>query len=314
MDRDYSQLNSDYVTSDVLPAVEYDALVGILDRQLHGALQGIGDGVITGGAVTGGGGLTCNVSALRAILDSSEGYIYLQTTAGVALSDLPPSSTVYVHGGASITGGADDSQVTAAVTVFWSYSDVEADAVLLAEVVTGPATVTSITDNRAFVTAEEALQATAALQALAATTQTAIGAEYFGGSPPSDSLHSRVSVLEGGYGGPGGTIYWGSMWRGAGDLTTVDQQIDSDIAEHVTDYHGGGATGGIPGTNIEVAEWDVEAANHARMLLRATRQTDADLPRYMRDCIVVVHGVFGDGTGDYDFVDHDNTTWEYVAP
>lgn len=310
MDLQYPQLAPTKVTGIPLPALEYNALALILDRQTHGALEGVGAGVISGGVVSAGGGLTVSVTALQAILDSSDGMVYLQTDSAGSVASLPNAATVYIHAAAVLSEDIADSRCTAAVVLLWDLSNSVADAVLLAAVTTAGGAVTVVTDARTLIPALAAQAAVDVVEAWQTEVETAVGADYFGATPPTTSLHDRVTALEsgGGGGGGGGTVYWGALAKTAGDAGTIEGQIDADLAAHVATYHG--ASGDL--SHVQVQEYDVVSANMARGVLRTTRHTDSEYPAYLSDCIVVVHEVTGDGTDVWDFVDHDNSTWVYA--
>jgi len=251
MNRTYEFLRDDRVTGDPLPAAELNALVRILDRQVHGALQGISDGVVTGGVVAAGSGLSVTVTALQAILASTNGYTYLQTDSTLTVSSLPINETVYIWASAiwSDGPGEEDSRETAQVLLEWSYSDDLADAVLLAEVTTGGASVSTVTDQRTFIPLQDLVLRVAALETAAvsveedlADIEEDLGTGYWvDGEPvPGEiSIHERLEDLEmGGGGGGGGTVYWGSLAKTSGDITSIEEYVAGQVGS------GGGGGGG----------------------------------------------------------------------
>jgi len=311
MDTGYTQIRSDYIATEHVTAADYNSLVKIVDSQVHGALEGVGSGVISGGAVTAGSGLSVNVSALKAVADTDHLMTYLETEAARVVSSLPASSTVYIHARAVFASVPDDeeSRETAYVDLFWSDSDTESDAVLLATVETGVAAVSTITDGRTYIPAIAAQTLADTIQDSIDDLEDAVGDEYFGGSPPATSLHDRVTVIEGA-GAPGvDPVSWGGLQKVYGaDDTTVEQEIDAAVDAHEADYHAGDVAA-ESGVTINIEEWDVDSANQARLVLKLVRSVDPDAAEDFGDCAVVVWDVFGDGTTTPDFVDHVNSTW-----
>ncbi len=310
MPRHYDQLHDDYVTGEPLPADEYNSLVRILDTQAAGALEGVGSGVVDGGEVTAGTGLSVSVTALTAVVDTQYGKCFVSTYGSDAtVTDLPDDSTCYIWARAVFAAnpGDPDSRESGHVEFYWALSDEgEADALLLAEVTTSGGVVTAVTDRRTLIPARHALQLAQSLSDDLSDVRAAIGEAYFGANPPA-SLHDRVTALESGGGGEGGPVYWGGLEKGAGDPTTIEQQIDADIAQHVADYHTGQEEAGGA---VIVEEWDVDAADQARLVLKLARSVDPDAPKYFSDAAVVVWNVYGDGTaGTPDFIDRTNSTW-----
>jgi len=311
MPRHYDQLRDDYVTGEPLPASEYNSLVRILDTQVEGALEGVGAGVISGGSVSAGNGLSVDISALKAVIDTQYGLCYVESE-DATVGNLPDDSTVYIWARAvfPLNPGDPDSRETGYVEFYWAVSDQgEADALLLAEVATSGGAVTSVTDRRSFVPAQQALQLAQSLSSDLNDVRAAIGSAYFGQSPPSASLDERVTALEsGGGGGGGGPTYWGGLEKAAGDPTTIEQEIEAEIADHVQEYHSGQQGSG--GGEVVIEEWDADAANQARLTLKLVRSVDPDAAKYFTDAVIVVWGAYGDGTaGTPDFVDRDSSTW-----
>jgi hypothetical protein len=298
MDPGYDGLQRiNWVNSEDYDAAYMNSLVKIVDSQVHGALEGVGNDVIDGGVVAAGSGLSVAVTALKAVCSTQHGQCYLQTDTGETVDSLPAEATVYIHAAAVFAAGPreDDSRENAGVVLFWSYLDSENDAVLLATVETGAAAVDTVTDSRTLVPAQQALALCTSLVDDIADLQDLI-----------DDLTARVEVLEGMGGGE--TTRWGALEKTGADPTRISQEIDADVAQHVTDYHSGDEGGEVPLT-LNIEEWEVDAANHAQMALYLT-SLDADLPLEFQDAVTVVHGVYGDGTdGTPDWVDEANSTW-----
>lgn len=299
MTRGYTNQRDTWVNTEPYDAVYMNSLVRILDSQVHGALEGVGAGIIDGGDVAAGTGLSVTVAALKAIVSTEHLLTYLQTDAPVTVADLEPSSTLYIHAAAvfATSPGDPDSREDAGVVLFASDSDVEPNAILLATVVTGSESVTSVTDAREYVPAQEALTALQALSTSVSDLEDAL-----------DALTARVDAIEAGGGGGGAVGYWGALERTASDPTRINQFVDEEIADHVDAYHSGEETGG--GTALQIEQWETDAANFGQSVLAITRKLDQNHPDEFRDAVTIVHGVYGDGSGSSpDWVDHVNTTW-----
>jgi len=135
----------------------------------------------------------------------------------------------------------------------------------------------------------------------------AVGDDYLGETPPALSLDERVDLLEAGD-ISGVVIYWKLLGKAAGDPTTIEQQIDSDIAQHVTDYHSG-QPDTDPNVDFIITEYDVDAANMARAWLLLCRTVQPSLFQFFSDAAWIVWLVSGDGTDEFDNVDWDNSDW-----
>ncbi len=313
MDNGYDQLLTNYILGDSLPPAQVNSSALILNAQLHGALEGIGEGLISGGVVTAAAGLAVDVSALKAAVATVLLKIYIETLASTEVDELPASDTSYIHAGVLFPAiaGDPDSRETAVVDLFWDASDDVADAIVLYEVVTDGSGVTAVTDLRVWTTPQTALNLAEANVIDITAIEAAIGSDYFGGSPPASSLDTRVDALEGG--GGGGATYWGAMEKELGDATTPGTEMDSKdaaaVAAHIAAEHQAGGAG--DGETLEIPEvWDVDAVNQALHLLKITRSVDPDLPENQISAVTIVWGVWGDGTGSTpDAVDRVNSTW-----
>jgi hypothetical protein len=307
VDRGYDQQRDDWVDTEDYASAYMNSLVRIADSQTHGALEGVGAGVIAGGVVASGAGLFVTVAAFKAILDTTHGMVYLETDGAIAITALTPSETLYIYAGAvwGVAVGDEDSRETATPLMFFSDSNAEADALLLASVVTGPASVTSVTDLREFSPAQEAALGVADL----ATIKSDLGPGYWSGGVHvvSDSISARLDAIEGG-GGTGYIMYWGTAWKGAGDNTTIEQEIDTRIAAALAGVQTG--SGGVPVADY----WDEDAVRQAKTVLALVANGESALALAVGaaqvDAVTVVWGIYGDGTGSTpNFIDVANSTW-----
>lgn len=306
----YDQLIDTFPPGAVLPAVQTNAHVAIMDAQMHGAMEAIGAGVVSGGLVTDAGGLNVSVAALKALLSTTKLLTYIQTDAPTVVSGLPADSTVYIHATAIFLAiaGDPDSREDATANLQWTLNDAEANSLLLAEVATGAATITSVTDRRTYTLVQQAQTAASGGGTDITAIQGYIGADYFDGTPPA-SIDARLDLVEAAAGGP---LYWGVMVESAASSTTPGSAMDTKdatlIASHISEYHEAGSD-----LDVDVPDiWDVDAVNQAKMLLRATRVLDPDMPVNQVDALSVIWGIFGDGSGTPatpDFIDRVNSTW-----
>jgi hypothetical protein len=306
----YDQLSDAHITGESVSAAEYNSLVRILDSQIAAALEGVGEGVVSGGLVVAGSGLAVTVAPLAAIARSLVGMVGLITTGPTTVQGLPANTTLYLYAAANIEegGGEEDSRESGTV-VFTTRSvgGEVAGAVLLAKVVTGGSGVSTVEDLRSYVTAVEALNAIGDFQAQVDAVETAVGSGYFGASPPTSSLDERVTALEGTGGGGGtGPYYWDGPGRSAGDPTTIPQFVDQEIAAAI-EGQGGGDGGTITAPE---AAWDVDSVNQAKALLDRTLPGAVEEAANQVDAVIIKWGVFGDGTnGTPDYVDREHSTW-----
>ena len=308
-------LHNDWMPADPVPSAEFNSMAGILDAQLVGALQALGTGCVETDAwvVAAGAGLSVDVTAGSGVAVSGDDYLFLRTTAAANVV-LPASSTTYLYALAVTRVAAGDPDSREQAVVSWHTSatgGAVAGAVLVAKVITGPAAVTSVTDEREFIRALEALEALGSGDDSIAEIEAAIGSEYFGEAPPAASLDARLDDLEAAAtSGDGITaVFWGVLKRAAGVQTTIEQFVGEQIAAHVTDKHSSEAP-----FLAEAEPWDEDSVNHARHVLRQTRATDAVLPDYLLETVAVVWLIYGDGSdGSPDYVDNVNSTWLVTA-
>ena len=274
----YDQLRDNYTTGEPLEAVLYNSHVQILDSQLHGALEGVGAGVIEGGEVSAGVGLGVDVAALKAIADTSKGKTYLATGLLDTVTGLTPNTTVYIHAGAEFATDPEDndSRESGEPLLFMSLLDTEVDAVLLAEVETGGSSVSSVTDRRTFAGIAglqlliDALEARAdTLEADTGQLKLDLGDGYYDEEgvhvDGEASVHDRLAALESGGGGGGSLVYWKPLAASSGDATTIDEAIAAAVGAG-----GGGGGGGSTGGDVQVVQVpsDTEIENHLLLVLR----------------------------------------------
>lgn len=302
----YDQLSDAYIDGQAVGAAEYDSLVRILDAQVVGALEGLGEGLIEGGEVSAGTGLAVDVTALKAVVDTAKGKCYLATAATVQVSGLTPNTTAYLFAQANLEteGGTDDSRETAVVVFDTETSDTPLlGATLLAKVVTGADAVTSVTDERSYITAVAALAGLTDFQDQIDALEVAVGTDYFGESAPALSVDARLALIEAGGSSGEGPSYWGALAKSPGDSTTVDQAIEQAVAAVEV-----GGAGEVVTTPAD--PWDVDSVNQAKALLDRTVTGAIEEATNQVDCLILKWGVFGDGTGSTpDYVDEINSTW-----
>lgn len=292
----YDQLSDGYADGlgQVLPAAEYDSLVRILDSQLQGALAGVGAGVISGGVATVGTGLSVNVTALLAIAETAKGLCALKSAAAT-VSALTPNATLYLYANANLetAGGENDSRETGLVV--WSTEDTDGDllgAQLLATIVTGASSVTSVTDRRTMIPVYQTASQAAAIAALEAWATVTDG---------------RLDTLEALGGGGGGTpVYADAIPRSVTNAQTVGQKfaaLDAEIDALEETAGGGGNVVTVP-----APPWDLDSINQAEAVLDDSDVVD--LAAGQINSVCVVWGVTGDGTGATpQYLDLVNSTW-----
>lgn len=295
-----------YQTGDELPADEYNSLARIVDSQVVGALEGIGEGIIDGGEVQADVGLSVSISALKAIVETDYGLCYIESSADVTLTGLPSNVSLWFWAQALMPADGDyDSRETGVVRFVYTQVDVQPpNSIALAEGTTTALAVTITSDARVYVPGRAAANFTAQIAALEA----AVGIPYGG----IDDLDTRVTDLEDGAVGGGGYAHWANMPKAPADSTTPGQEMDTKdaaaVEQHVEEYHAD--DGGT--AEIEVNEpWNVDAANQARHLIKYTESVDPDGPELQVDAATIVWDVYGDGNGadELDFVDRVNSTW-----
>jgi hypothetical protein len=297
----YTELSNTYSTGGVPPAAEYDGMVSILDTQAEGALEGVGAGIISGGVVSGGAGLSVSVAALQAVIASTYGAVYGLSTGASTVTNLNDNSTLYIWAGCIWDPGGDDTRETGWLEIFASPSATGvADAILLASVVTAAGAVTTVTDIRSLVPAQQALALADGFAAQIAAVEAAVGTEYFGDTPPASSLNARVDNLElGGTGGGGaGTFYWGAAKRSLGEDTTIEQMTDTKIAAAIAAIP---AT--VGGATLILTDWDVDANNSAQGWLDEIARVNPNIGDGMSDVALIVPGRKGRALVDFGHTD-----------
>ncbi len=308
-------LNDDHITGGPVPSVEFNSMAGILDAQLVGALRALGTGCVETDAwqVTAGAGLSVDISAGAGVAVSGADYVFLQTSAAANVTLAANTTTViYALGVTRVSAGDPDSRESGVVS--WhtaATGGAVAGAVQVATVTTGSAGVSTITDDRTFIRALEALEELEDGAGSLSDVEAAIGSDYFGSSPPSASLDARLDDIESAAADGDGTtaVFWGVLKQAAGNQTTIEQYVGQQVAAHVEDKHAGEQS-----FIAEADPWDEDSVNQARHVLRATDATDGTLPDYLLDSLVVVWLTYGDGTGTTpDYVDNVNSTWLVTA-
>ncbi|MGD9496375.1 MAG: hypothetical protein AB7Y46_08690 [Armatimonadota bacterium] len=294
-----------------VPSGQFNTVVRILDTQLVGALAAIGAGCLDAASwvVSAGTGLSVNISAGAGIVATEAGYAVVRSGSSYNLSGLPSNSTRYVRVEVVERVNPEDPDSREDGTLVFTATALptqQAGSMVIAKVITSGTAVTVVEDLREFTaTAQAAAGAEDVEDALDAIRE-AIGLRYFGSAAPPASVDARLSDLEAaGSEGGSGPVYWGLLQKVAGDPTTIDQQIDADIQAHVDAMHSGEQK-----FVAEAEPWDEDSVNHARHVLRVTRQLDGNLPDYLLGTLVICWGVYGDGSnGTPDFVDRENSTW-----
>jgi hypothetical protein len=272
-------------------------MVSILDTQAEGALEGVGAGIISGGVVSGGAGLSVSVAVLQAVIASTYGAVYGLSTGASTVSNLANNSTVYIWAGCVWDPGGDDTRETGWLEIFASPSATGvADAILLASVVTAGGAVTTVTDLRSLVPAQQALALVDGFAAQITAIQAAVGTEYFGDTPPASSLNARVDNLElGGTGGGGaGVFYWGAAKKSLGEDTTIEQMADTKIAAAIAALP---AT--VGGSTILLQDFDCDANNAVQGWLDEIARVNPNIGDGMSDVALIVPGRKGSALVDW---------------
>lgn len=275
-------LNSEFRAEDAADAA-------ILAELAAGNLALHGTGCVSGLVLSPGSGLSANLSDGAYLLG---GRYYLQgTQIGYEVIALPANQTSYIYmdaAGSFVCCAAQQTpdptgtwyvgSATTGASVCLSVSQVGCDRVLNPAGLQGE--LTAIADE-------------------VSALDSAIGIPYTG----SVSLQARVTTLEGGGDGGSQVVYWGALQKANGDPTTVDQEIASKIAAL--------PSAGGSGSGVAVSkQWDVDAVNQSKHLLRYTGATDHQGPANAVDCVTIVWGCYGDGSNSSpDFVDRVHSTW-----
>jgi len=303
----YDQLHDTYIDGvDHLHAGEYDSLVRILDTQVVGSLEGIGEGIISGGEVTALGGLDAEASAVKAIVNTTKGLCYVAIESATELEDLPDSSSLWFWLVALLpeSSAYDSRETGVAYVVYTTTNSQPPDSIALYTGTTAGGVFTPGTDARVYVPG----RAGAAYLARIVGLEAAVGIPY---TPAADDLDQRVTDLESGAVAGGGYEYWRDMPEAVGDPTKPGQEMDTKdaaaVAAHLAAYHSSQTT---PVEESINQPWDVDAVNQGKHLLLST-QWHPDLPQTQVDAATVIWDIYGDGSGAdaKDFVDRANSTW-----
>lgn len=278
---------------------------GMADILRNAVLRLHGEGREIGCDMAAGAGLWCSVGAGSEDAHWINGERY--TLDGNAVTVLlNPNSTTHVYmtldNGASKLVGRPTKVIPSDVGEWY-----------VGVAVTNGTVCTSVDDTDAeTVNADNVASRLQAIAAWQEEVETAIGANYFGETPPSASVDTRLTRIESG-GGPEDAILWGALEKSGGDPTKISQEIDADITSHETRMHGAVVDDGSDKIEYVIQEYDVISANVARGFLMLCRTVCPMLFTYMTDCIGLVWHVSGDGTDEFDVVDWVNSTW-VVAP
>jgi len=280
-----------------------------LDGALQGAIDGVGVGVLEGGVGAIDGGLLV-ISPLLAIIPDGSGGVLVEHVEETYGAGEFGEGDSYIHAQLTATSRADRSCTY--------YIDTDptplADAICLVRVTVAAGVITAVDNTVKAAPAIEARLAWERIKRSADDPSTLLenlsdwlGTAYVGETPPAD-VDTRLTALEGGGGGGGGgTVVWGGLEKGVADDTTIDEEIDAKIAEHVVNVQHGGGGGG--GTAVSVED-DCFRANDIRSRLLQVRSHSPDVVATQRNAIYIVDGVYGDGSGGSpDFIDHVNSTW-----
>lgn len=272
-------LRDDY-GPEVLPSAEVNTHSKVIGAQVEGGLEAHGAGIVGGDdfEVTAGTGLSVDIAAGKAVVETSAGKVFIEAATGYNLSGLDASSTVYVYAGAQLRVAAEDPDSREDAEVLYTSNTTGGDLVdyvLLAEVVTGLSGVISVTDARVFIKAQQAMEAveafegaTDAIEADVAGIKTVIGDGYYdeSGDPVGgeDSVHDRLTTLESGGVGGGATVYWGALERASADRTTIAEFVASQLGGGGGEESGGDA---VEATVVQLPS-DEEICNHLLLLMR----------------------------------------------
>ncbi len=312
----YDQLNDTYIdgSGQQVPAAEYDALVELLNMQLQGALVAAGTGVINGGGISVGTGLSVLIEALALVVNTSAGYCYLTAPGSTTLTGLPDNSTLYITAAAVIQAGGGSSDSRQFGTIVYDYQSsatAPLGSMVLAKVITVGGAVTSITDLRTYLPAS----ALAPIQAALTAVEAALGTDYFPiPASAAATITDRLTALETAGSGGSGPLYANGLQLSAADAETLGQKLGSlnqAITALQTPSSGGGSGGGTVIT-LDPA-WDVDADNQATALLARLKSSPVDeaLAEFnsQTDAIIIVTGVCGDGSNGTANYKDPASTW-----
>lgn len=240
-----------------------------------------------------GAGLSCQVANGQALILGH--LVLLSDEAGYGVVSLEALTTSYIY--------IDGDGVLVASTVELVGEARPDDYVFLGTAVTSDVECTSVDDSGADILAE-----TATLPASVAAIEAALGMPW----GLEDDAQTILATLMAGGSSTEDPISWSTLQKVYGsDSTTIVQEIVARLLAHVAAYHAATDDDDLPsGVTINIEQWEVDAANFGQSVLAITRKLDANHPDEFQDAIVVVHGVYGDGTGSTpDWVDHVNSTW-----
>ncbi len=240
----FFNLRSNYADNDEILPPDYNNLINLLDNVGAGALAAIGAGTIEGGDSTGAAGLGLTVNAWRGILPNSASRVGFAPGFTQATPLTIPASTTFVVWAVPVAGTWPDAASTpydtaetgvAALEVVTDGSTPDGGTPLVSGVSSASA-LSGLTDARVPIGTASIAAALAAQvgkeAADLALLEAAIGARYFGITPPTP-LDTRVTAIEVAAGG-GPAIqavgYWGNEARSGTDATTVPAYVAAQIA------------------------------------------------------------------------------------
>jgi hypothetical protein len=154
-----------------------------------------------------------------------------------------------------------------------------------------------------------------AMSEVVSLCRTAIGEAYFGETPPEKSLDERIDEI---VAGAVSTIYASLLTWSSTDPrllgTVINDVVAAAIAAHVAALHSGGGEGGGGGAIVVGGYYDWSVINLGRMVLHACEfGVMPDLPEDLLACVVIVWGVYGDGSNGTPNNVHPDSTWVPVG-
>lgn len=281
----------------------------LIARLFQRLCDAVGVGVISGGAGSIVGG-ALSLTACTALIADADGAVPVEKAASTVAAAGFSEGTNWVHLQLGTDARSDGTDCGYYVGASETPAD---DAILICQVTVSGGSLTAVDNTvKAIPTIagripwESLTRSYDDATTLLAFLTGALGDAYM--AETADDVDTRLSALEagGGGGGGGGTVYWGALQQSAGLTTTLIQYISGVIADHLLNAEHGGGSGGA--TEI-LNPWDIDSVNQALALLSEVRDDNGAAAETQIDSVVVVFGVYGDGTGDVDFVDEVNSTW-----
>jgi len=287
-------------TLDAIDATDAEVALGVL------ALHGQGREPGTGMNLALGSGLSCRITNGRAWILGRP--VVIDDPAEYLVVALPANATTWVY--------LDDDAAPHLSAALIPSEEKEPDWICLgwARTTAAECVETNMDDAEIIGSIAELDSEIAALTLLIQIIQAAIGEEYFTGTPPSRSLHRRVTDLEDLGGGGGGGIVYASLleWSSTDPrllAAVIQDMIDDSFADHVALYHGSsGGSGGSATPTSSYFDWAI--IDQHRGGIRITEYgSDPDFPDSQAAAIYIVWGCYGHGeNGTPDYV-HPSSTW-----